>query len=1076
MVIIWLFLVSGLTSNYVVTLTSILNWEQQEPAITNSNELIESGDFVGYRRGTFVIDLLKRVGFDESKLKPYNSPEECQELLSKGSQNGGVSAIFDEMPYVDIFLSKYCFKYAKVGPTHKTDGFGFVFPKGSPLVSDISKAVLEVTEGIKLIEKEREWFTPNTTCEDVPWAIFTSTDPSSLIQISICVLVLFLLITSIFKESSKELTLRCRALTAAHENTGITEATQFHVGVILDLESWNGRMSNNCISMAAQDFYALNAHYRTRLVLHTEDSKDVGSAVLKAVDMLKDVKMQMIVGPQTSAQAEIIAEIGSKSHVPVVSFSATSPSLSKSPAPYFIRMAQNDTYQLGAIASLIQAFGWKEVVLIYEETDYGNGIIPYLIEAFQTIDVRVPYRSSIHPSATDDHILKELEKLSAIPTRVFIVHMLSPLGPRFFLQAKAAGLMTEGNAWIITEGFTNILGSLELSVIDAMLGVLGIKPYIPRSERLLRFKARMNKKNVQESDTHDLNIFCLHAYDTIWALAMAGERVGKNHNFQKPKQYRNKSNFSLGISERGPQFLEEILKSSFKGLSGEIRLVDGQLQPPVFQIINVEQMQRKVGFWIPTIGISQLPDVRTTKGLRPIIWPGESMTVPSGKKLKVGYPVKQTFTEFVKVELNHSSNETFVTGYCIDVFKAVMEALPKAIPYDFVPFQKGYGEKGSSTYDDLIYQVFLEKYDVAVGDITVTSHRSLYVDFSLPYTTGGVEMVIPIKYDERSNFVIFLELFCSSVWLSYFAMFVGTIFVYRSLEYLSISDLSFPQQIYKVAGDLFLDGAKFVSKLVAFIFVLTGFMLAGLFEQALQKVVFDDNYQLRVVNAKDLVNSGDFVGYQRGSFVEVVLKQLNFHESQLRVYNSPEEYDQALRKGSKHGGVAAVFDEMPYIKLFLNKYPGKYRRVGPIYRMEGFGFGFRRGSSLVGDVSRAILSVVEGENIMKIEKAWLGSERTYADPIKKTPSENFTIYNTWGIFVIAIILIFSLHMLSMLARTNRQSQNKLFKLLRYIFQVAESPDDDTIISDLNQLLMRMVQIPEKNASARYCLRIHLHYA
>ncbi|PIA28580.1 hypothetical protein AQUCO_06800027v1 [Aquilegia coerulea] len=708
-------------------------------------------------------------------------------------------------------------------------------------------------------------------------------------------------------------------------------------------------------------------------------------------------------------------------------------------------MSQNDIHQLEAIASLLVDFGWKEVVLICEETEYGHGIIPYLIDAFHSMGVLVSFRRSIHPNATDDQILNELDKLSTKKTRVFIVHMLPPLGHRFFLMVKQAGLMTEGNAWIITEGLTDLLGSMEHSVINAMLGVLGVKAYIPSSKELHRFKVRMSKKKTQEGEILDKgNNFCLHAYDTIWALGMAAERVGTNHIFQEQKKYQNKTdNSDFGISEIGPQLLKEISKSEFKGLSGDIRLVDGQLQSPAFQIINVEQMERKVGFWSPTIGISQQPDVRTTRSLRPIIWPGESTMVPSGKKLKVGYLVKQTFTELVKVEFNHSSNEAFVTGYCIDVFMAVMEALPKAIPYDFVPFQMENGENDSYSYNDLIYQVFLQKYDVVVGDITITSDRSLYVDFSLPYTTGGVEMVIPIKHDERSNVMIFLELFCSFVWLSYFGMFLFTTIVLRSLEHENISELSIPQQIGKVAENLFLallnqvDGMKMVSKLVAFIFVLTGFMLAGLFGQALQKVVFDDDCQLNAVNTNDLVNNGDFVGYQSGSFVEVVLKQLNFHESQLKVYNSPEEYDQALSKGSQNGGVAAIFDEMPYIMLFLNKHPGKYRRVGPIHRMEGFGFVFPRGSSLVADVSRAILSIVEVEKIAKIEKAWLGSERTFPDPSKKLPSENFSIQNTWGLFVIALTIILFLYLFSWLAHTNRQSKNWFFELLRYIFQVKE---------------------------------------
>jgi ionotropic glutamate receptor len=48
-----------------------------------------------------------------------------------------------------------------------------------------------------------------------------------------------------------------------------------------------------------------------------------------------------------------------------------------------------------AIASIVQAYGWREIVLIYEDTEYGNGLVPFLLEAFQEIDTRVPYGSRI---------------------------------------------------------------------------------------------------------------------------------------------------------------------------------------------------------------------------------------------------------------------------------------------------------------------------------------------------------------------------------------------------------------------------------------------------------------------------------------------------------------------------------------------------------------------------------------------------------------------------------------------------------------------------------------------------------
>ena len=52
--------------------------------------------------------------------------EEYHEALSKGTHNGGVAAIFDEIPYIKLYLAKFCSTYTMVAPTYKIDGFGFV--------------------------------------------------------------------------------------------------------------------------------------------------------------------------------------------------------------------------------------------------------------------------------------------------------------------------------------------------------------------------------------------------------------------------------------------------------------------------------------------------------------------------------------------------------------------------------------------------------------------------------------------------------------------------------------------------------------------------------------------------------------------------------------------------------------------------------------------------------------------------------------------------------------------------------------------------------------------------------------
>lgn len=86
--------------------------------------------------------------------------------------------------------------------------------------------------------------------------------------------------------------------------------------------------------------------------------------------------------------------LGNSSHVPIISFSATSPSM-LSRTPYFIQTALSDDAQVGAISAFVRAFQWREVTVIYEDTEYGNGLIPYLFIVFKDFDARIAYRSLI---------------------------------------------------------------------------------------------------------------------------------------------------------------------------------------------------------------------------------------------------------------------------------------------------------------------------------------------------------------------------------------------------------------------------------------------------------------------------------------------------------------------------------------------------------------------------------------------------------------------------------------------------------------------------------------------------------
>ncbi|KAF4386289.1 hypothetical protein G4B88_003506 [Cannabis sativa] len=472
----------------------------------------------------------------------------------------------------------------------------------------------------------------------------------------------------------------------------------------------------SCIELAVSDFYGSHPNFKTRLILNIRDSnEDVVTAASQAT---------------------------------------------------------GDSSQVMAISSIVKAFGWRKIVPIYTANEYGEGIIPYLGDALRTVNAEIPYRSVISPFATDDQIKVELYKLETMQTRVFIVHMWYDLGSRLFTIAKKIGMLGQGYVWIITQDFTNLLNSLNSMELNSMEGVLGIMSFVPQTKELNSIKARWRNKFYKDT-TNDpsfhakLNIMGMWAYDSVYALALAIERISNTTTLN--------SNVTIG-----PKLLEAISSTKFKGIAGNFILDNnGQLETSTFKIVNIVNGGggREIGFWTRKDGLirkllleSNNDKYSTSKSnLGLIIWPGESILPPkgweiptNGKRLKIGIPVKSGFNEFVKVmNFDSSTNKSDATGFTIDVFKAALNVLPYALPYDFFPFVKP---------------------DV-VADITIRANRSQYVDFTLPYTDSGVVMVVPMKDHKRKSPWIFLKPLTWDLWVTTFGFFLFTGFVVWVLEH-----------------------------------------------------------------------------------------------------------------------------------------------------------------------------------------------------------------------------------------------------------------------------------------------------
>ncbi|KAJ0488453.1 putative periplasmic binding protein-like I [Helianthus annuus] len=423
---------------------------------------------------------------------------------------------------------------------------------------------------------------------------------------------------------------------------------------------------------------------------------------------MKNIQVTAIIGPMTSSQADFVIDLGNKEKVPVIS-QAASPSLSPYNNHYFIRSAHNSTLQLKPITELIKHFSWSEVVFMYEDGEYGRGLVPYLSDAMMNIGTKITYQTVIYPSVSDDWILAELYKLKTMQTRVFVVHALPDLASRLFKKVNEVGMMDEGYVWIITEGLTNQLHYLDHKE-DLMQGVIGVKSYIPNSGELFDLKRRWKREFrslYPDDDVTALDTSGIRLYDTVFGLAMALEKI------QKEKGHSTADSDGSGALKRGSRLLQTIRNFRFNGLSGDFNVINGQLQSSVYEIVNIiGNGEKTIGFWSPEIdGISKKLSNETT-GLKKVTWPGESDVVPKGweipvsnkNMLRVGVRVGG-FDQFIDEHIDPETGQITMTGFCVDVFNAVVDELPYAFKYEFLPFVTSDGKKPAGSYDDLVFNL-----------------------------------------------------------------------------------------------------------------------------------------------------------------------------------------------------------------------------------------------------------------------------------------------------------------------------------------------------------------------------------
>ncbi|KAL9225703.1 hypothetical protein vseg_001596 [Gypsophila vaccaria] len=817
----------------------------------------------------------------------------------------------------------------------------------------------------------------------------------------------------------------CLLITGAP--TIVSTPTVVHIGALFTFNSTIGKVAKIAIREAVNDVNSNPSILQgTKLDLEMRDSVCSGfSGFIQSMQFMEK-EVVAVIGPQSSVVAHMIGPVVSELQIPLLSFAATDPTLTPLEFPYFVRTANSDAYQMSAIADIVEYYGWKQVIAIYNDDDHGRNSVAALDEALADMRCRVSYKAAIPPEGiTRKDVMDVLVKISMQESRVIVLHVTPDAGRLVFGVAEYMQMMGSAYVWISTDWLSSVLDSyspLPDDYMSLIQGVIVLRSHVKNSNKKRAFSTRW--KNLTDASV-GLNAYGFYAYDSVWILARAIDaflKDGGNISFSSNPKLRSYNGSqlhfeALRVFDGGQAVTSHILQSNFTGLTGPVSFdADRSRVNPAFDIINViGSAYRTVGYWSNHSGLSVRPPETLYSGpsnrssanqnLQAVIWPDGSTNTPrgwvfpnSGKQLQIGVPIRVSFKEFISRV--PGSNDTF-HGFCVDVFQAAVNLLPYPVLFQFVGFGDGHQ---NPNYTDLVKMIAAGNFDAAIGDIAIITSRTKYADFTQPFTSSGLVVVAPFKALSSGGWA-FLRPFSLLLWAVIVISFISIGVVVWTLEHgandefrgspmrqfitilwFSFSTLTFSHKENTVSC---------LGKMVVIVWLFVVLILTSSYTASLTSILTVEKLSSSIKGIDFLKAGSQRIGYQVGSYASKYLtEELGITPSRLVQLDSPEAYANAFQKGL----IDALVDELPYVKLFLSSQSG-FKIVGPEFTISGWGFAFPQDSPLAADISTAILELSDNGDLQRIHDKWLTSGRCSEDSMQ-IESSQLQLSSFVGLFVL----------------------------------------------------------------------------
>uniref|UniRef100_A0A6P7EYU5 Glutamate receptor ionotropic, kainate 2-like n=1 Tax=Diabrotica virgifera virgifera TaxID=50390 RepID=A0A6P7EYU5_DIAVI len=790
------------------------------------------------------------------------------------------------------------------------------------------------------------------------------------------------------------------------------------VGVLLgDYPSQEQRLLNSTIS---RKFNKGEISFSAN-VQHVSEIDSFGASETLCNVLKADLGVAAIFGPRYTPATAILESICLEFEIPYISTSWRPTSIKNS--GFFLNFFPETDYYSKALAEIIQSFGWKNFVVVYENDDTLLKFKDVLkFQKYNENDKR--NRIYFEKLGTGPNFTNVFEKIQKTASTNIILDCKTELIIPVLNQAQEANMLNVYNSYFLTNLDAD---TLDYSDLNTTANITTIRLFNDNDEFL---KDSARKKGLAELIHYrklktDTALF----YDAMWYLHDTIKLLGRVSLFTSPidcnsttnQKFRKGMELSIAMKNRLPTI----------GLTGPLQFDDtgSRIDFNIF-VMDVTH-QKTIATWFEanqSLNVFSMADETVT-----------AVTNLQHTKVKVVSRIGEPYLTLREEEDGKAleGNARF-EGYSMDLISSIA----KIVGFEFEIYvvednHYGFYNEETDTWNGLIGDVINQKAHLGIADLTITQERQEVVDFSLPFMTLGISVLYRTPdYGETRTFAV-LNPFSRSVWMSivyaYIFISLGLYIILR----LSPADweVSHPcdelddtmknywnlkncltvafKGLTSQSNDILPKGQS--ARLAITVWWMFSLLISSMYIANLALMVNQANMEPSIESVEDLATQTKVkYGCLHGGATQNFLKTANSTIYQ-RMYATLEQSPSLLVNTNEEGmervlesenGLYAFLMESTQIEYQIQRHC-ELRQVGGWLDNRAFGIAMPTDANYRGAINRAILKLQEDGSLNDLKlKWWVEKNENEEDETEPCQSEDpvsteeLSIENVRGLFII----------------------------------------------------------------------------